>query len=295
MTAQWELDYLALIQSIIASGKLNKNRTGVDTYAMTGAQLRIPVNNSILPAITCRPVYPKIAIEEMMFFLRGESDTQTLRDKKIHIWDGNTNRKFLDDHHLGYLPEWNMGRGYGVQMRRFGTDGETIDQIDQLVHDIVRTPESRRLIVTHWNPNDLNKVALPPCHVMHQYIIDDDQMDCVLTMRSCDLVYGFPYNILEYAFLMHWLCRAVHITGGKQYHPRELVINMGNAHVYTTQIEYIEKVIAGAANNELMQYPTIRFTPEQAMFSLVYGKTVFCDGYKHAAEPEGVVKPPMVA
>lgn len=300
MTAQWELDYLALIRSIIAGGKLNKNRTGVDTYAMTGAQLRIPVINSILPALVCRPVYPKIAIEEMMFFLRGESDTQTLRDKNIHIWDGNTNRKFLDDHHLGYLPEWNMGRGYGVQMRSFGSAyvserNPYADQIETLIEDIVQNPTSRRLLVTHWNPNDHSKAALPPCHVMHQYIIDGDQMDCVLTMRSCDLVYGLPYNAMEYAFLMNWLCNVVAARSGKVYHPRELVINMGNAHVYVNQVDYIEAAMKDRATPVFTAYPSLRIGPSDDAYSMQYGKEITCSGYVHFPEPEGVIKPNMAA
>ena len=305
MTAQWELDYLALIRSIIASGKLNKNRTGVDTYAMTGAQLRIPVNNSILPAITCRPVYPRIAIEEMMFFLRGETNTQTLRAKRIHIWDSNTNRAFLDAHGLQDLTEWDMGRGYGAQMCDFRGastskfDGDTImeysDQIENLIRDIIENPTSRRLLVTHWNPNDIDKTALPPCHVMHQYIIDGDQMDCVLTMRSCDLVYGLPYNAMEYAFLMNWLCNVIAARSGKVYSPRELVINMGNAHVYVNQVDYIEAVMKDRATPVFTAYPSLRIGPVGDAYSMQYGKEITCSGYAYFPEPEGVTKPKMAA
>lgn len=298
MIMSWEDDYLQLISSIIKNGKTSKNRTGVDTYAMSGAQLRISVANNVLPALTCRPVYPKIAIEEMMFFLRGETNTQSLRDKNIHIWDGNTNRAFLDSHDLKHLPEWDMGRGYGVQMRDFGGIGTNqTDQIEQLIRDIIANPSSRRLMVTHWNPNDLDKAALPPCHVMHQYIIDGDQMDCVMTMRSCDLVYGLPYNAMEYAFLMYWLCMTVKLDSGKEYHPRELIINMGNAHVYTNQIEYIEKVMEPHAEPIKVAYPILNINTDSSngIYEFRYGNEITCKGYKHYPEPEGVVKPPMAA
>jgi thymidylate synthase len=263
-------NYTDLLNDILENGYEKKDRTGVGTKAVWGRTLRFDLSDTF-PLLTTRPVPFRIAFEETMFFLRGETDTKKLEEKNIKIWTGNTTREFLDNRGLDYLPEGDMGKGYGWQWRHFGgyTEDEIfkmnfespfrqltsyypsrgVDQVEQVIKGLRDDPDSRRHLITAWNPQQLGESALPPCHVMHQYQIMDGKLNSMFYMRSNDVYLGLPFNIASYAFLNRLFAEIVGVKSG------ELVYMGGDVHLYTNQLENAKLQI----KREPRALPTLRF------------------------------------
>lgn len=242
--------YIKLVEDVLEHGTDKSDRTGIGSRSVFGRMMEFDLDDGF-PAVTTRPAPFRIAFEETMFFLRGETDTKKLEDKNVKIWKGNTTREFLDNKGLTHLPEGDMGYGYGHQWRNFGGTGliNGIDQVSQLLADLEADPYSRRHIVTAWNPAQLDDMALPPCHLLHQYQVMDGKLNSSFYMRSNDVIYGLPFNIMSYAFLNMAFSKILGLTPGK------LVYFGADVHIYNNQIEMAKEQIKRTPK----KLPTLNF------------------------------------
>lgn len=229
-------NYLELLQDILDNGEEKQDRTGIGTKAVFGRSLRWDLSEGF-PMLTTRRVPFRIAFEETMMFLRGITDTTVLEEKNIKIWKGNTTREFLDQRGLQHLPVGSLGTGYSHQWRNFGgTVGPGVDQIVELVEGIKRDPFGRRHIITAWNPQELNGTPLPPCHILNQYqVTEGGRLNSSFIMRSNDVPFGLPFNIMGYGFLNVAFAKLL------GYEPGVLVYFGNDVHIYLNQIEMVKE------------------------------------------------------
>lgn len=232
-------NYIELIQDILKNGVEREDRTGIGSRSVFGRTLRWDLSEGF-PAITTRKVSFRIAFEETMFFLRGDTDTKVLEEKRINIWRGNTSREFLDNRGLSHLPEGSIGTGYSHAWRNFGghlgqSDG--VDQIVNLLEGLKTNPTDRRHLVTAWNPQQNSGTPLPPCHIMHMYSVLNGKLNSCFIMRSNDVPFGLPYNIMGYAFLNHLFAKYLDLT------PGELVYMGWDVHIYNNQLDMCKEQI----------------------------------------------------
>ena len=247
-----ELQYINLIKKIIDEGSWEEGRNG-RTKSIFGETMRFSLQNGKIPILTTKKTAWKTCLKELLWFIRGETDNKLLQEQGVHIWDGNSTKEFMESRGLGHYPEGLLGKIYGFQWRHFNADADlktgkaVYDKegnrgIDQLQHiiDALKDPKqrtSRRLIMTAWNPCQLNEMALPPCHVMCQFNVHDgNKLSCALFQRSGDFPLGIPFNIASYSFLTHIL--AEH-CGLEAY---EFVHFIGNCHIYEDHIEPIKAI-----------------------------------------------------
>lgn len=284
-----EQTYISLLNNVLNRGVLKTSRTGINTLFIPGCTLEIDMFKYGFPLYTTKRVFFKGIVHELLFFISGKTQTKILENAGINIWKGNTSRQFLDNSEYEYvrlLDEGDMGKGYGFQWRHFGANcrpnqqleiGEDgIDQLQNLINNIIKvikTPDSsiaRRLIMMAWNPMDIDKQALPPCHLMVQYIVeqkekkdsDDDKdndqilykLHCIVTMRSNDLGCGNPFNVSQYSLLTYIICHLIKNTTGNYIIPGKLTLNMGDAHIYVNHIEAIKELISRPPR----QWPTLK-------------------------------------
>lgn len=236
-----------LLQDILDNGVDKPDRTGVGSRAVFGRLLRWDLAQGF-PIITTRKVPLRMAFEETMFFLRGHTQTKLLEEKNINIWKGNTSREFLDNRGLPDLPEGDMGKGYGFQWRHWEnvnpdhTDEmiET-DQIKDLLEGIKKDPLGRRHVVTGWNPGQLHEMALPPCHMLQMHSVEGDftvgdgKLHTCFVMRSNDVPYGLPFNIMSYALINHIFAKHLGLQ------PGELVYMGWDVHIYQNQMNLVQE------------------------------------------------------
>jgi thymidylate synthase len=226
-------NYLNLVSKILENGTLKQDRTDVgQSYSCWGEMLKFDLNEGF-PILTTRKLSLRIAFEETMFFLRGQTDTKILEQKNIGIWTENTSRDFLDGRGLHHLPEGDMGKGYGYQWRNFNG----VDQLKNLVESLKNDPWGRRHNITAWNPSELSEMALPPCHLYQQYQIIDGKLNSLFFMRSTDVIYGLGYNIISYALINHMLAKLLGLQVG------ELVYMGADAHIYANQVEIAKQQV----------------------------------------------------
>lgn len=245
-------NYKDLLNDIIQNGIDKPDRTGIGSRAVFGRMLRWDLSQGF-PIQTTRRVPLRIAFEETMFFLRGETQTKFLEEKNINIWKGNTSREFLDRRGLTYLEEGDMGRGYGVQWRDWRSIDhfddvfavpKSTDQIKDLLSGIKTDPYSRRHVVTGWNPGELDQMALPPCHMMHLYSVEGDftvgdgKLNNSFVMRSNDVPFGLPFNIASYALINHIFAKHLGMT------PGDLVYFGWDVHIYQNQMDMVTEMLA---------------------------------------------------
>jgi thymidylate synthase len=275
-------NYLDLLQDIMDNGFDKESRTGIDTRSVWGRCLRWDLSEGF-PIITTRRVAFRIAFEETMFFLRGERQTTELEDKNINIWKGNTTREFLDARGLDWLDEGDMGYGYGHQWRNFGGyDAKDspedwhytgVDQVTTMLDDMKKDPFSRRHLITAWNPQQLYGMALPPCHIIHHYqVTPNGKLNSAFLMRSNDVPFGLPYNIMGYALLNHLFAAYL------GYEPGDLVYMGTDAHIYHNQFDMVEEQL----KREPRSLPRLNILKEinslDSMFNLEYND-VSLEGY----------------
>lgn len=236
----FEAQYLDILRKIVDTGVDRPDRTGVNSRSIWHASMDIDLQKGF-PILTTRKVSMRIAFEETWFFLRGETNTKKLEEKKINIWKGNTSRDFLDARGLHHLPEGDYGKAYGFQWRNFGGDPQFavvgVDQLHQLVDGLQKDPYSRRHIISAWNPQQLGEMALPPCHLYQQYQILDGKLNSAFVMRSNDFLYGNPYNIMSYALLNIALSKLLKLAPGK------LGFTGMDVHLYQNQIDIAKQQI----------------------------------------------------
>ena len=211
--------YLDLLERVLKTGARKDDRTGVGTLALFGHQMRLDLAHGF-PLVTTKKLHLKSIVHELLWFLAGDTNVRYLNQHGVTIWD-----------------EWADERGelgpiYGEQWRSWRTpDGRAIDQIAEVLAEIRRNPQSRRLIVSAWNPADLPKMALSPCHCLFQFHVADGRLSCQLYQRSGDVFLGVPFNIASYALLTHMVAQ---VTG---YAPGEFVHSFGDAHLYLSHLE----------------------------------------------------------
>lgn len=232
-----ECQYLCLIDSILRSGACAADRTGTGTLSQFGVHVRFSLQGGAMPLLTTKKTFFRGVKEELMtLFIPGCTDVKVLQDKGVRIWDGNVAAKASTD--ASGLSPTDMGPMYGFQWRHFGAPhllnegdvgggvGVGVDQLAWVLNEIKTNPSSRRLVVSAWNPVDLPRMALPPCHVMFQFFVREGRLSCMMTQRSADVGLGLPFNIASYALLTHLVAHATELE------PEELVVSIGDAHIY---------------------------------------------------------------
>ncbi|MBW0483580.1 hypothetical protein O181_023295 [Austropuccinia psidii MF-1] len=265
-----EYQYLRLVRHVIDNGQFRPDRTGTGTRScFAPPQLRFSLSDSALPLLTTKRVHTKAIIHELLWFIRGSTSTKDLSSVGVKIWDGNGSREFLDSIGLNRYATGELGPIYGFQWRHFGAtyrgpdhdyQGEGIDQLASIIHHIKNRPTDRRMILSAWNPADLFKMALPPCHMFCQFYVTlpDDQhplprLSAILYQRSADLGLGLPFNITSYALLIHMIAQ---VTDTQPY---ELVIQLGDAHVYLNHLQPLSEV---QLKRTPTPFPKLKLNPE---------------------------------
>ena len=258
--SQEEKQYLQTIQNILLKGTSKKDRTNIGTWNLFGHMMRYSLTNGRIPLLTTKKVFLKGIIEELGWFLRGETDSKILHEKGVHIWDGNSSRSFLDHSGFPDREEGDCGPIYGFQMRHFGAEykdchtnyqGQGVDQIAYVIDQIKNHPTSRRIVMNLWNTKDLSQMVLPPCHVLYQFQVEGDELSCALYQRSGDMGLGVPFNIASAAILTHWIA---YQTGKKA---KELVHFIGDGHIYQNHRVGLEEQL----RREERSFPRLEIVP----------------------------------
>ncbi len=211
--------YHDLLRHVLENGRSRTDRTGTGTLSLFGAQARFNLAEGF-PLVTTKKVHWKSVVHELVWFLRGETNIRYLKENGVSIWD-----------------EWadangDLGRVYGAQWRSWrGADGQVVDQIAEVVRMIRQTPDSRRLLVSAWNPAEISGMALPPCHSLFQFYVHDGRLSCQLYQRSADLFLGVPFNIASYALLTHLMASVTGLQVG------DFVHTFGDLHLYSNHLE----------------------------------------------------------
>jgi thymidylate synthase len=256
-----EYQYLNLLKTIVNEGHWEEGRNG-QTKSIFGQMMRFSLQNGQIPILTTKKTAWKTCLKELLWFLQGETDNKILQDQNVHIWDGNASKEFMESRGLTEYPAGKLGPIYGYQWRHYNAayDPQTgkplqeettgIDQLQQIIAALKDPKErfSRRLILTAWNPCQLDEMALPPCHILCQFNVHDgNKLSCALYQRSSDSICGKPFNIASYSFLTHLLAKH---CGLEAY---EFVHFMGNCHIYAEHIESAQTQI----QREPFDFPTL--------------------------------------
>ncbi|MEM9495270.1 MAG: thymidylate synthase [Pseudomonadota bacterium] len=259
--------YLDLLQDVLENGDERIERTGVGTRAVFGRQLRFDLADGF-PLVTTKKLHIRSIVHELLWFLAGDTNIKYLNDNKVTIWD-----EWADE-------EGELGPVYGRQWRSWAApDGGAIDQIDWVTQEIKRNPASRRLIVSAWNPADIDKMALAPCHCLFQFFVSGDRLSCQLYQRSADIFLGVPFNIASYALLTAMMAQA---TGLK---PGEFVHTFGDAHLYSNHVDQAREQLSRAPG----RLPTLSLNPSvSSIFDFQY-EDISVEGYE--AQPH--IKAPV--
>ena len=255
MAGYEEKQYIELIEEILKYGVLREDRTETGTLSVFGRQHRYKLGGTggeyTIPLFTSKRVFWKAVKEELLWFIKGSTNSKELSEKGVKIWDGNSSREFLDKRGLNY-PEGELGPIYGYQWRHWGKSSTTlgVDQLKYCIHLIRTDPTSRRIIMSAWNVSDLDKMALPPCHVMCQFYVHDKKLSCMLYQRSCDMGLGVPFNVASYSLLTILIAHICDLE------PYELIHSMGDAHVYLNHVDALKEQIT----LPLHAFPTVKIT-----------------------------------
>ena len=211
--------YLDLLQHVLDNGTDKSDRTGTGTRSVFGYQMRFNLADGF-PVLTTKKLHLKSIIHELLWFLAGDTNIRYLKENGVRIWD-----EWADEN-------GDLGRVYGAQWRSWrGANGETVDQIANVVRQIRQTPDSRRLIVSAWNPAEIDDMALPPCHALFQFYVANGKLSCQLYQRSADIFLGVPFNIASYALLTMMVAQVCGLQAG------EFVHTLGDAHLYQNHLE----------------------------------------------------------
>ena len=256
-----EQQYLNLIKNILENGTWEEGRNG-KTKSIFGNMMRFSLKDGKIPILTTKKTAWKTCLKELLWFIRGDTDNKLLQEQGVHIWDGNTTREFLDSRGLTDYREGLIGPGYGFQWRHFGGDYDSsaagvkeggkpgVDQLQQII-DALKDPAqrtSRRLIMTAWNPQQLDQMALPPCHILCQFNVHDgNKLSCSMYQRSNDEACGTRFNIASYSFLTHLIAKH---CGLEAY---EFVYFKGNCHIYEEHVDGLKLQIT----REPYPFPTV--------------------------------------
>ncbi|MEC8461736.1 MAG: thymidylate synthase [Pseudomonadota bacterium] len=250
--------YLDLMDRVRKNGTRKQDRTGTGTYSVFGHQMRFDLSEGF-PLVTTKKIHTKSIIHELLWFLKGDTNTKYLNQQGVSIWD-----EWADEN-------GDLGPVYGAQWRSWDAgDGTTVDQISDVVEQIKINPDSRRLLVSAWNVPEINKMALPPCHCLFQFYVADEKLSCQLYQRSADIFLGVPFNIASYALLTMMMAQ---VTG---LQPGEFIHTLGDAHLYANHVEKADKQLSRAP----YPLPTMSLNPGvDDIFGFVYADFRL-DGYR---------------
>ncbi len=275
--------YLDLLRHVLETGTKKDDRTGTGTLSVFGYQMRFDLRKGY-PLLTTKKLHTRSIFHELLWFLHGETNVQYLKDNGVTIWDEWATAEQCA--RFG-RKEGDLGPVYGHQWRNFGAtlkpDGsyapDGVDQIKNLVEMIRKNPNSRRLIVTGWNPREADKVALPPCHTLFQFYVADGHLSCQLYQRSADIFLGVPFNIASYALLTHMIAQVTGLKAG------DFVHTIGDAHLYLNHLEQTKLQLS----REPRPIPTLKLNPERKeILDFVYEDFVV-EGY----DPHPAIKAPI--
>jgi thymidylate synthase len=241
--------YLDLMQKILDEGTQKKDRTGTGTLSLFGAQLRFDLEEGF-PLVTTKKVHLRSIIHELLWFLKGDTNIRYLKENGVSIWD-----------------EWadangNLGPVYGAQWRSWrAPDGKTVDQISEVIEQIRKNPDSRRLIVSAWNPGEIPQMALAPCHAFFQFYVANGRLSCQLYQRSADFFLGVPFNIASYALLTMMIAQVCDLK------PGEFVHTFGDLHLYSNHLEQAKLQLS----RDVRPLPRMRINPAvKSIFDFKY-------------------------
>jgi thymidylate synthase len=261
------LEYQRLLRLVLEEGRPRTDRTGTGTIGVFGAQARFDLRESF-PLVTTKKVHVRSIIHELLWFLRGDTNVGYLREHGVTIWD-----------------EWadgkgDLGRIYGAQWRTWrGPDGGTVDQIAEAVRLIENNPDSRRIIVCAWNPAELEMMALPACHVLFQFHVQDGELSCQLYQRSADLFLGVPFNIASYALLTLMMAQVTGLRAG------EFIHTFGDLHLYSNHLEQAREQL----RREPRSGPRMTLNPERRKLEDFVYEDFTLEGY----DPHPAIKAPV--
>lgn len=264
-----EYQYLQLIETILSCGVVQEGRNA-KTYSINGTMMRFPLVHKTLPLLTTKRMPWKTVSKELIWFLKGKTSNKWLTDRHVHIWDKNANTKEVKERNdqNGWLPD-DLGPVYGHQWRHFNAsycgytedyDGKGVDQLKNIIHaledpdPIVRS--SRRLIMSAWNPCQIDQMALPPCHVLSHFLLRNDRyLDCIVYQRSGDVGLGVPFNIASYSALTHLIANHTGKEAG------DFIYIIGNAHIYEDHIDTLKEQM----NREPYPFPDIEINKKETI------------------------------
>jgi thymidylate synthase len=283
--------YLNLMQQILDTqfNDVRTNRTDITTLSIFGPQLEFDLKLGF-PLLTTKRVFFRGMFEELMWFIRGETNNNILTDKNVHIWDGNASPEFMKRRGLEHYPPGELGPIYGYSWRHFGGNYNPnnlnhqneggVDQLANVIHLLKNDPFSRRIILLGWNPSVLDQVALPPCHMMCQfYVSQQNELSCKLYLRSNDLFLGAPFNIASYSLLTHMLAHICNLKVGK------LIYTIGDAHIYSNHIEQVKEQLSRSPR----PFPTLKIVKEVNSIEEFTLEHFQIDNY----DPHPTIKAPM--
>jgi len=256
--------YLQLMRTVLEQGRFKSDRTGTGTYSLFGAQTRYRLSDGF-PLVTTKKVHLKSVIYELLWFLRGETNVRWLQERGVTIWNEWAG------------PDGDLGRVYGAQWTDWrGADGRSVNQIEWLVKELRRNPDSRRLLVSAWNPAEIEGMALPPCHTLFQFYAIDGELSCQLYQRSADLFLGVPFNIASYALLTLMVAQVVGLK------PGDFVHTFGDVHLYSNHVEQARLQLL----REPRPLPRMTLNPERRELSEFVYEDFQLDGY----DPHPVIR-----
>lgn len=280
-----EMQYLQLLTNIYRNGSRRTTRNA-EVISSFSEKMTFDLRNGF-PLLTSKKIGWKTVLRELLWFIEGSTDNKKLQEKNVHIWDGNSSKEYLQTRGLDY-EDGDLGPIYGYQWRNFGGEyhgisgenGRGVDQIKYMIDLIHNDPSSRRIIMSAWNPSDLDKMALPPCHILFQIYVDGDYIDGQMYQRSGDMFLGVPFNIASYSFFLHIIGK---ITKKR---PRYLYHILGDAHIYSQHYDAIEQQLS----NPTYSFPQLTISDELTDIDSIDESYFTIENYKHS----GVIKAPMV-
>ncbi|MFT0892357.1 thymidylate synthase [Pseudochelatococcus sp. G4_1912] len=259
--------YLDLLDRIMKDGTRKDDRTGTGTISLFGQQMRFDLSEGF-PLVTTKRVHLKSVVHELLWFLRGDTNIAYLREHGVSIWD-----EWADE-------KGDLGPVYGKQWRAFaGANGETVDQIAWVLNEIRHNPDSRRLVVSAWNPVDIPKMALAPCHCLFQFYVANGKLSCQLYQRSADVFLGVPFNIASYALLTALMAHVCGLEVG------EFVITFGDAHLYLNHMEQAQTQLERAPR----PLPKLHISKDLTDLFEVRAEDILVEGY----DPHPAIKAPV--
>jgi dihydrofolate reductase/thymidylate synthase len=273
-----EQKYLTLLKKVYFEGSDRSDRTGTGTRSVFGEQLKFDLTR--FPLLTTKRTFWKGVAEELLWFVRGDTDANKLKQKNVGIWDKNSTREFLDKRGLAHREEGDLGPIYGFQWRHWNAqysnmhedyNSTGIDQLANIIKTIKNNPTDRRMIMTAWNPEQIEEMALPPCHVLCQFYVSDGKLSCHVYQRSVDCFLGLPFNIASYALLTYMISHVTNLI------PGELTMSLGDTHLYKDHLDQAQI----QWKREPYEFPLLSINPQKKTIDSITFEDLFLKNYKH--------------